>query len=160
MLLPGPNGAKSARPTQLPTIPATRNGRRRPFARRTRSESAPATGAMTNAMTAPIARIEPLIPSFAAAFGPSIAAIWSGMMTGTTVSQLAKSANHNSDTAIWSATGNRGVRPIAAEVAAAAPNRSLIFLPSVVLVKYGDQPWSIPHRSIPPGGSNRLARCR
>ena len=90
---------------QLPTIPATRNGRRRPFASRTRSDSAPATGAMTNAMTAPIARIEPLIPSFAAAFGPRIAAIWSGMMTGTTVSQLANSANHNSDTAIWSATG-------------------------------------------------------
>jgi len=34
-------------------------------------------------------------------------AIWSGMMTGTIVSQLAKNANHKSDTAIWSVTGNR-----------------------------------------------------
>ncbi len=62
---------------------------------------------MTNAINAPIARIEPLIPSFTAAFGPRIDDIWSGTMTGTTVSQLANSANHSNDTAIWSAIENR-----------------------------------------------------
>src|SRR5271170_4393005 len=129
MLLPGPNGASNARPMQVPMMPAARNRRRRPLALRTRSESAPATGAMTSAMTAPIARIEPLTPSFAGASGPRIEAIWSGTMTGTTVSQWANSANHSNDTAIWSATENPPACRTAPGAEAAAPELSVMYFP-------------------------------
>ena len=133
MLLPAPNGTSNARPMQVPIMPVIRNGRRRPFAPRARSDNAPASGAMISAIKAPIARIEPLMPSFAAASGPRIDAIWSGTMTGTTVSQLANSANHSSDTAIWPDSGSR---PVPARIAgcccagaAAAPDPSIMFPP-------------------------------
>ena len=115
-------------------MPAIRNGRRRPLGRHPRSESAPATGAMTSAIKAPIARIVPLMPSLAAASGPRIVATWSGTMTGTTVSQLANSANHSKDTAIWPDSASRtGGWPDAAgccAAAIAAPGPSIISSPS------------------------------
>jgi NADPH2:quinone reductase len=154
MLLPGPNGTSKAKPTQVPIMPATRNRRRRPLALRTRSESAPATGAMTSAINAPIARIEPLIPSFAAAFGPRIDDIWSGTMTGTTVSQLANSANHSNDTTIWSVTENRPDCGTARRAEARAPEPSPMS-PPLPHSKDGQQ-----HSAIPSIGENRLARRR
>ena len=74
MLPPAPAGTSSARPMQLPSIPLIKNERRRPFALRTRSDSAPASGAMISAINAPMPRIVPLMPSLAAASGPRIAA--------------------------------------------------------------------------------------
>jgi len=75
-----------------------RKGRRRPRGLRTRSDNAPANGAMTRATTAPAARMVPLIPSLLAASAAKMVATWSGMMTGTTVNQFANKANHSSDT--------------------------------------------------------------
>jgi hypothetical protein len=94
------NGTSSAIAIEEPVTPVTRNRRRRPLAWSVQSETAPASGAIRSATKAPIAWMRAVMPSFAACPGPRIAAILSGTTSGTTVSQLAKSANHKSDTAI------------------------------------------------------------
>src|ERR1700692_2831921 len=88
--LPAPlNDASHTSATEVPNTPATRNGCRRPCFAEQRSESAPASGATTIAVT------EPATPSFNAASLPSISATCAGTSTGTTVIHWVKSANHS-----------------------------------------------------------------